>query len=253
MQKNTPELWDSLWTETAEQEDRYNLKKEENSIRWQRIEKEIILKFGDFKNLKVIEVGAGSGTNSLLFARRGAKVSVLDYSKNAISRSREFFKRNKCKADFVLADALKLPAKLKREYDVAMSFGLAEHFEGRQRTEIINSHFDLIKKNGIALISVPNKGNIPYRIHKAIMNILKFWKFGEEYPFTRQEFYSIGRALNVKKIKFIGDSFLASFRFINPFLILYRKLKIKRKIKKEKGSFLDSYLGYAIVFIGEKG
>lgn len=251
MQKNTPQLWDKLWLATTKEEDLYNLKKEESSIRWQRIEKLILKKFKSFKNLDVIEVGAGAGTLSLLFAKRGAKVTILDYSSKAISRSKEFFSRHNCKANFILADALHLNNKLKNKYDVAMSFGLAEHFEGTQRLAIIKSHFDLINKQGLVIISVPNKANLPYRIHKMIMQLAKKWKFGEEYPYTRKEFLSIAKKLNAKQTHFIGDSFFNSFRFLNPLLLLKRKKNIL-SIKKEKGSFLDSRYAYALIFMSEK-
>ena len=212
MKENTPELWDGLWKETSEEEDRYNLKKEENSIRWQRIEIEILKNFKSFKNLRVIEVGAGGGTNALLFGKRGAKITILDYSKNAIKRSKEFFKRNKCSAKFILADALKIPKKLNGKYDVAISFGLAEHFRGQDRINIIKSHLDLINRQGLILISVPNKRNPPYRIQKKILEVSGKWKVGEEYPFSRKEFKHIASKLAIKRFGFFGDSFFKSFR-----------------------------------------
>lgn len=244
MQKNTPQLWDNLWKETSKEEDLYNLKREENSVRWKRIEKLVLRKFKSFKNLKVIEVGAGAGTLSLLFAKKKAKITILDYSKKAIARSRVFFSRHKEKANFILADALNLPSKLKGKYDVAMSFGLAEHFQGKQRTEIIKSHFDLIDK-GLVIISVPYKYNFPYQLNKTIRKILGLWKFGEEYPYSRKEFLNIAKKLNVKH-GFINDSFFTSLRFINPFLLIRRK----KVIKKEKSSFLDRF-SYALIFVGD--
>ena len=59
-------------------------KKEENGIRWQRIEKVVHQEFGSFNKLKVIEIGAGTGTNTALTAKRGADETVLDYSENAL-------------------------------------------------------------------------------------------------------------------------------------------------------------------------
>lgn len=252
MQKNTPELWDTLWQKTLLQKEQHSLIREENSIRWQRIEKKIQAKFGGFKGLRVIEIGAGIGTNALLFAKRGAKVTLLDYSKEAITKSKEFFKRNRCKADFVLADALNLPEKLKGKYDVAMSFGLAEHFKGRDRHQIISSHLDLTNKKGLILISVPNKHNIPYRINRFVRELAGFWEFGQENPFSRGEFLKIGELFKIKKIEFIGDSFLGSFKFVNPLAAIRKKYNLKAKPKKEKGSFLDAYFAYALVFLGEK-
>lgn len=253
MEKNTPELWDGLWKETSREEDAYNLIREEKGIRWKKIEKIILKKFGTFKNLKVIEVGAGAGTNALLFAKRGAKITILDYSKKAIARSREFFKRNNCLAEFILADALKLPKKSLNAYDVSMSFGLAEHFTGENRKRIVKSHLDLLKSPGLAIIAVPNKLNPPYRIYKFLMQLIKKWPFGEEYPYSRKEFSKIASPLNLKALNFIGDSFYNSFRFINPFLLFpkFRKKDIK-KIKTQKTSILDDYFAYSLLFIGEK-
>jgi 2-polyprenyl-3-methyl-5-hydroxy-6-metoxy-1,4-benzoquinol methylase len=251
MQKNTPELWDALWTDTIKEQDLFNLKKEENSIRWQRIEKIILKEFKEFRGLNVIEVGAGSGTNALLFAKRGAKVTILDYSKNAIKRSKEFFDRHNCEADYLFADALNLPKNLERKYDIAISFGLAEHFIGEKRKRIIKSHFNLIKKNGLVLISVPNKYNFPYRMNKFISELIGTWKFGEEYPFSRKEFLIVAKELEINPLCFLGDSFGNSLKFINPFLILKKLFKIQSKIKKEKGSRLDEYLGYSLIFIGK--
>ncbi|MFC1685671.1 class I SAM-dependent methyltransferase [Nanoarchaeota archaeon] len=252
MQKNTPQLWDSLWKETSEEEDRYNLIREEKGIRWQRIEKEVLKNFGTFKNLKVIEVGAGGGTNALLFAKKGSKVTILDYSKKALERSKEFFKRNKCKANFLLADALKLSPKLKGKYDLSLSFGLAEHFIGKERTLVIKSHLDLVNDKGMIVISVPNKWCFPYRLHKTLLQLIKKWKYGEEYPFSRLELKKIALRLNLRKIKFIGDSFFKSFRYVNPFLLLTRKNRNYKRLKKERGSFLDSYFSYSLVLIARK-
>ncbi len=250
MQKNTPELWDNLWKETSEKEDRYNLVVEENSIRWQRIEKVIIKKFGTFKNLNVIEIGAGAGTNALLFAKRGAKITILDYSKKALERSREFFQRNRCDAKYILADALNLPKNILKKYDVSLSFGLAEHFQGKERIQIVKSHFDLINQHGVTIISVPHKYNFPYQLFMFASKLLGIWKFGEEYPFSKKEFIKICKALGFLKPEFFGDSFFSSFRFINPFRI-FRKKDID-SVNKEKGSFLDQYFAYSLVLVGKK-
>ena len=50
MEKNTPQLWDKQWkVPSSLEEDLYQLRKEESTIRWQRIEKMTIRKwFGIF-------------------------------------------------------------------------------------------------------------------------------------------------------------------------------------------------------------
>ena len=258
-QKNTPELWNDGWInrKVSIEEDTYNLLKEERSIRFQRIEKIISTRFGDFNGLRVIEIGAGAGTNAALLAKKRAKITILDYSQNALSRSKELFSRNNLQAEFICEDVLALPGDLHGKFDIAMSFGLAEHFKGEERVLINKSHFDLLKKSGVAIISVPNSANIPYLIHKLMAEALGWWTVGEEFPYTRKEFRHICQKINIKNYTFLGDSFWASFELINPAKLIRKLFKIKpnfnyQKIRLEEGTLIDEYLSYALVLCAFK-
>ena len=80
--------------------------------------------------------------------------------------------------------------------------------------------------------------------------IFRLWVVGEEYPFSRNEFKKICKGIKVENYSFFGDSLYSSFNFINPYKIFKKILKatdISCKIKKEKGTFLDSYMSYALV------
>ncbi len=211
----------------------------------------ILDKFKNFNKLKIIEIGSGIGTNSVLMAKRGADITVLDYSEKALLRSNEFFRRNGLNVEFIYEDALKLPKSLYGQFDISMSFGLAEHFKGKQRLLIVRSHFDVLKNGGIAFISVPNALNIPYRLYKFVTEILGIWPYGEEYPYTRKEFIDICRKLNIEEHFFIGDSIFRSFNFINP-LKFFRSSNFKSDINVEKGTYLDEYVGYALVLCAIK-
>jgi 2-polyprenyl-3-methyl-5-hydroxy-6-metoxy-1,4-benzoquinol methylase len=90
-------------------------------------------------------------------------------------------------AKFLKHDALVLPVDLLGKYDISMSFGLAEHFRGVERTKIIKSHFDVLKKGGMAFISVPNRYNPPYRLSKFFAEHVNRWRVGAEIPYSRKE------------------------------------------------------------------
>ena len=258
MEKNTNQLWDNLWERgTSVEEDSFNLAREEKSIRWQRLERIIQNNFVSFTGLKVIEIGAGAGTNAALMAKRGAQVTVLDYSDKALQAGRKFFARNGLAAEFIKQDALSLPMDLLDKYDISMSFGLAEHFTGVDRININKAHFDVLKQGGMAFISVPNKCNPPYRIFKFIAENVGFWHVGEEYPYSRKEFKEIGRQIGISEYSFFGDSFWQSFNFINPFKAARKIFKLKNNfdisnVRQGRGTFLDQYLSYALVFYGKK-
>jgi len=253
MEDNTSRLWDEFWrTETSPEQDAFELAKEERGIRWQRIERLVRERFGTADGLKVIEIGAGAGTNAALMARRGAKVSVLDYSDGALARARRFFERNGVAAEFVKADALALPAELRGGFDIAMSFGLTEHFTGEDRPAINLAHLDLLRPGGIAFIAVPNKWNPPYRLYKLISQAMSRWAVGEEYPYSRAEFRRMLATRPDIDHVFFGDSFAASFHFVNPFKA-YRKLRglpertdISR-LRQQRGTPLDAYCSYSLV------
>jgi len=254
IQKNTPELWDSIWKPTSFEEEEFRIKKEEYSIHWQRTERIILGRFGGFKGLKTIELGAGSGTHSLLFALRGAEVTVLDFSKKALERAEKFFERQNVKVKLVLQDALNLDKKLLGKFDVAMSFGLGEHFEGKERIKIIKSHFDVLKKDGITLICLPNKWNIPYITWKFLSQVTGRWRWGIEIPFSRKELIKITKSLD-KEASFIGDDIFSSFEVLNPLKIIKRIFGVRRKldlkeIKKQKGTSLDQYFSPYITLVG---
>ena len=153
---NTPELWDDIWRAgTIAGEHRANVAREELSIRWRRIEERVRARFGALEDLRVIEIGAGAGTNAAAMAKRGASVTLLDYSPKALRKARELFEANGLQAEFIEANALELPDELRGGFDVAMSFGLNEHFTGAERDGIFQAHIDALRDGGIAIVSVP--------------------------------------------------------------------------------------------------
>ena len=256
MQTNTPELWDRFWSEeeTSEQE-RLFLLREENSVRWQRMECVVMREFGSFDDLKVIEMGAGVGTYAALMAKRGARVTVLDFSDLALARARSFFERNGLSAGFVQGDALSLPLDMLGKFDVSMSFGLTEHFRGADRVNINKAHVDVLRRGGVAFICVPNRYNPPYRIFKFVAERMGAWRVGQEFPYSRRELREICSRIGIREFEFFGDSVFSSLFFLSPIRavkkVLGLKLKVSR-IRKQKGTILDPYLSYALLLCGKK-
>jgi 2-polyprenyl-3-methyl-5-hydroxy-6-metoxy-1,4-benzoquinol methylase len=252
---NTPELWDDIWTpDTSAEEHRANVGREELSVRWRRIEDRVRGGFGGFEGLRVIEIGAGAGTNAAAMAKRGASVTLLDYSPKALARARELFEANGLEAEFVEANALELPDEVRGQFDVAMSFGLNEHFTGPERDGIFRSHLDALRKNGIAIVSVPNARNAPYRASKWLAERTGRWKLGVEVPFTRTELEEICARLGVTNAEFFGDSFAYSLQFVNPWAYVQRARgrPEKPRTRPERGTPLDERWSYATVVVMPK-
>jgi 2-polyprenyl-3-methyl-5-hydroxy-6-metoxy-1,4-benzoquinol methylase len=250
---NTPELWDDIWRAgTSAEQHRANVAREELSIRWQRMERRVLARFGSFRDVRAIEIGAGAGTNAAAMAKRGADVTLLDYSQEALAKARELFDANGLEADFVEANALELPDEVRGEFDVAMSFGLNEHFTGPERDGIFQAHLDALRDGGVAIVSVPNAHNVPYRLSKWVAERIGRWKLGVEVPFTRRELEEICGRLGVIDPEFFGDSFAYSLQFVNPVPYAQRALgrpRTKVRRRPERGTPVDERWSYATVVL----
>ena len=140
--------------------------------------------------------------------------------------------------------------KLQKNFDVSMSFGLAEHFTGEKRIKIIKTHFDVLKKEGITFISVPNKFNPPYQINKTLFQLFGFWKVGEEHPFSPKELINLSNSLGKKSFTF-GGSFISSLNFVNPIKLIQKIFHLQLKIKKQRKTIFDNSFSYEIILVGQ--
>lgn len=194
--------------------------------------------FGSLVGLKTIEIGSGMGIDSLILAMHGAGVTLLDYNDAALAKAESLFNLYGFEAKMIKSDVFTLDGSLKGQFDVAMSFGLAEHFEGEERKEIFKSHLDLVRNGGIIIVSVPNRLCPSYRAVK----IVKRW---DEAPYTKKELRNICEGLGVEIISLFGTGF-ASFHseIVNTILG-------KDYVKfPDVPYFIDDVFGYALVLIG---
>ena len=116
------------------------------------------------KNLKVLEVGCGCGTESLWFSINGAKVKGIDLRKErlqvALERKGNFEKQFGVQLDiqFIYADLFDFVENNKNEYfDIIFMEQAYHHIEPRNK--LIPTLKKLIKKKGYIIISESNALN----------------------------------------------------------------------------------------------
>jgi SAM-dependent methyltransferase len=143
--------------------------------------------FGTIRGLRTIELGSGRGDLSTLLAERGAEVTLVDSSEKALTQARHRFDRLGLDARFVCADFLHEAARWRGGFDVALSSGVIEHFEGADRTTVVRAHCDALAPGGLAVISVPNAWCLPYRVWKFHLEHRGWWPYGLELPYSRPE------------------------------------------------------------------
>ncbi len=84
--------------------------------------------FDRWKGKLVLEVGCGIGTDSINFARAGAKLTVTDLSAESLAMTRKRFEVFGLDANFYQANAEQLSATVPvEEYDLIYSFGVLHH------------------------------------------------------------------------------------------------------------------------------
>jgi SAM-dependent methyltransferase len=210
--------WDELWRNTSI--DDASILEEETTPRWHHIESFVEARLDGFGDLRVIEIGSGHGTNAIHFAKRGSTCAVLDASSEALRGAVQAGERAGVTLQPILADALEPGGELLGAYDVSCSFGLCEHFVGAQRQAIIAAHLAFVRAGGVAIISVPNRRSVPYRLWMGFLKRRGSWPLGTEEPFTSQELVRRLRDAG-GRIALVGfGSFAATIvgYSVNPFL-----------------------------------
>ncbi len=250
------ELWNGFWEKFkfGTREDKKVIQQELSSLRWKKIERKIIDKYSSFKGLKVIEVGSGRGEISAIMALKGADITLLDYSEQALGEARSLFARLGLEANYIKCDVMNVSGNVLNKFDISMSFGLAEHFAYPQRQTVFDIHARLLNNKGVSFISVPNIYCLPYRIFMGLSKMLGYCSIGE-VPFSRLELKNIASLSSFKSFEIVGSSLIRDsvYFLLARFISHLSKWKVMLGTTKfEIPSILDDYFGYSLIFIGYK-
>ena len=157
--ENDKTIWDQIWENSGEvnynsiQEDLIIYKKSEA---WSQYTKLVYKKFGGWEKIHSIELGSGMGWHSFVAASEGANVTLLDYSESALNLAKKRFDVFNFQATFINGNAFEVIYKKRSKFNLAWSFGTAEHFKYDLRQKFFELHFDFIAKDGLTIISCPH-------------------------------------------------------------------------------------------------
>jgi len=140
-----------------------------------------ILESVDVKGIRVLEAGAGSGRDSLELARRGAHVTVLDFSPESLRIVERLSQDLKVpNVDCVLGDAVCTPFG-DNTFDLVFHQGLLEHF--RDPMPLLRENHRVLTPGGLCLCDVPQTFH-PLTIVKKVLIGLDKWFAGWETQYT---------------------------------------------------------------------
>jgi len=155
-----------------------------------------VLAQGPVRGRRVLEVGAGSGRDSVALASEGAVPFILDYSAASLETARRVAERHGVAPILVRADALPLPFK-EGAFDVIFHQGLLEHF--RDPMPLLNENVRALADDGLLLVDVPQRWHL-YTLLKHAMIATGTWFAGWETEFTIGQLEGLLRRAGVRTV-----------------------------------------------------
>ncbi len=106
-----------------------------------------LIEDGILRDGPVLDVGCGTGENSLLLAAKGFDVTGVDSAPRAIEKAKRKAKERKLKARFLVHDAFALAA-LKKRFASVIDSGLFHVFGNRERIRFRNQLYMVMRPGG---------------------------------------------------------------------------------------------------------
>jgi len=181
------------------------------SLGWQYAIQHILDEKIPLQELKVAELGCGTGTFALCFGLLGAEVTLMDNNPHALNVAKEFYDRCGITAHYIQADIFEdLPSELHEQYDLVTSGGLIEHFSGKNREVSIQQHARLLSARGKTMIAVPNRFSPFYRLVRGFRELTGTWSMDVEIPYSYWELKELAKRVGFAQVRILGNFPLAS-------------------------------------------
>lgn len=151
-------------------------------------------------NPSILELGSGSGQNSLMIAEilQARQITLVDFNEEALAICRETFRDTPFTVNYVKSDILDL--ELRATFDLVHSEGLIEHFYEAERERAFRRHVELCEPNGFIIILVPFESP-QYDAFKWVYRRMNRWIYEDEQIFTRDELYTLCRRFDLTVLR----------------------------------------------------
>lgn len=145
-------------------------------------ERYLVKILGNVQGLRILEAACGSGVLSARLSTRGAQITLLDISENALKIACANLGEGCASGSVLKADILKIPAD-DGSFDVVWNQGVIEHFD--EPENVVSEMLRVLKKKGAIVIFVPA---FLSPLHFVYMFLTAVGRM-DLWPFDRQIFY----------------------------------------------------------------
>lgn len=193
MKQSTKQNWENFWDAKADTKEVY--------ANTPRI-RDNLLRHIDVRGKRILEVGAGTGRDSLFMARDGASLFMLDYSMNSLRIIRAAIPKGEA-MHAVGGDAFTLPFR-ESTFDVVFHQGLLEHFREPAATNLLRENIRVLRPGGLLVVDVPQRWHV-YTVIKHALIAANAWFAGWEREFSTPELRKILQDLGLRVVDAYGE------------------------------------------------
>ena len=190
--ETTPDHWQRFWTDGRPLHEVY-------SNQGRLVEQ--ALAQGSLRGRRVLEVGAGTGRDTMELVRQGATGYVLDYTFGSLRLMQEHARHLGVPLVLVCADARALPFR-DGAFGLVFHQGLLEHF--RDPASLLVENARVLEPKGTLIVDVPQRYHL-YTVAKKILIALDKWFAGWECEFSPAELERLVRAQGLEVRRTYGD------------------------------------------------
>lgn len=215
MKISEKENWETFWKEKSHLPEVY--------ANTERIRLNLMKVLPDLRGKNILEVGAGTGRDSFYMAKDGARLFLLDYSKNSLKLIASN-QPEKVNISAIGGNAFSLPFR-DEMFDVVFHQGLLEHFRKPEATKLLKENIRVLKRGGFLIVDVPQRWHI-YTIIKHVLIALNSWFAGWEREFSTNELSLLLQRLGLQKRLIYGEWMYPSL-FYRTIREVFMKVGIK--------------------------
>jgi len=199
--ESTKEHWQRFWSDGRQLEDVYS-----NGDRLLAV----ATAARDLKGCRTLEVGAGTGRDTLALIERGASGYVVDYTFEALGLTRRAAQAAGRTVNLVCADARALPFR-DDSFGLVFHQGLLEHF--REPEPILSENRRVLESGGgVLIVDVPQRYHA-WTVLKKILIALDKWFAGWETQFSPRELEKLVEAESLEVRRTYGEWMVPSLGY----------------------------------------